>query len=96
MVLSNASWAMTMLVLALCFMPAADVTGKWKGISDTGREIAFDLKADGQKLTGTVAIGQGKEQAISDGKVEGDSISFSMPSLYGGSYVDRQRKARRR
>jgi hypothetical protein len=42
--------------------------------SDSGRTLS-DLKADGQKLTGTVPVDQGNQREISDGKVGGDSIS---------------------
>jgi hypothetical protein len=87
MILSNVSHAMTLLIITLCFSPVADVSGKWIGGADTGREIQLNLKAEGKKLTGTVVVGGGKEQEISDGKIEGDTISFSMPSLYGGSVL---------
>ncbi len=59
---------------------AADVTGKWKANVDTpnGRiEITFDLKADADKLTGTVGSTMG-EQPISEGKIAGDNLSFSV------------------
>jgi len=36
------------------------------------------LKADGDKLTGTVSGMQGRENPISDGKVKGDEISFTV------------------
>jgi opacity protein-like surface antigen len=59
---------------------AADITGKWKANVDTpngGIELTFDLKADAAKLTGTVGSPMG-EQAISDGKVDGDNLSFTV------------------
>lgn len=43
------------------------------------RQTIFTLKADGDKLTGTVSSAMGGgEAAISDGKIAGDEISFSV------------------
>jgi hypothetical protein len=59
---------------------AADVTGKWVmqmpsrqgGTSET----TFEFKAEGTALTGTMASAPGEPTAISEGKVDGDNISF--------------------
>ncbi len=66
------------ILLALASAWAADVTGKWvaqvqgrQGMS----ENTFTFKVEGTTLTGTLATPQG-ETAISDGKVNGDEISF--------------------
>ena len=83
------------LFMACMFMPmawAAEVTGTWKGQADSGTEIVLNLKAEGQSLTGTAALGNGKEQPISNGKVDKDGLSFSMPSLYGGGTVNAKGK----
>lgn len=76
----------TRLALLTCLLSvaawAADVTGKWNaempGRGGDTRKIVFDLKADGATLTGTVSNPQGGETDISDGKVDGDNISFSV------------------
>ena len=58
---------------------AADVTGKWvaqvPGREGQTNETTITLKAEGDKLTGTISGRQG-DTAISDGKVSGDDISF--------------------
>lgn len=59
---------------------AADVTGKWKATSEgpNGQmDIVFDLKADGNKLTGTATTPMG-EMPISEGTVDGDNITFTV------------------
>jgi hypothetical protein len=60
---------------------AADVSGKWvaqvPGREGQTRETTFNLKADGDKLTGTISGRQG-DTPISDGKVSGDDISFTV------------------
>lgn len=58
---------------------AADVAGTWKaqipGRDGTPSETTFTFKVAGATLTGTVTTPRG-ESAISDGKIDGDNISF--------------------
>jgi hypothetical protein len=64
---------------------AADVTGKWVAQVE-GRqgtvENTFNFKVDGTKLTGTMDTGRG-ESEISEGKVDGDVISFVIVRQFG-------------
>ncbi len=61
---------------------AAEITGAWHAEfeSPRGRQrIQFDLKADGDKLTGKTLSrfgGGTRETEIQDGKIEGDTLSF--------------------
>jgi hypothetical protein len=69
---------------------AADVTGKWTaqvpGRGGQTREQTFNLKCDGEKLTGTVS-GQQGDTEISDGKVKGDEVSFNVKMSFQGNDV---------
>jgi len=61
--------------LSLC---AADVAGTWKASVETPNgtfESTFVFKVDGNKLSGTVSSRMG-DAPISDGKVDGDDVSF--------------------
>jgi hypothetical protein len=65
---------------------AADVTGKW--VAETqGRngptQTTFVFKVDGAKLTGTMQGAQGEPAEITEGKVEGDNISFVVVRRFG-------------
>ena len=83
------------LVFAFAAM-AADVTGKWtyeqpgRG-GNPGRPTTITLKADGSTLTGTVPAGGrgggGDPIAISDGKIDGNNISFTVKRDMGGQSV---------
>ena len=70
------------LLVAVSNGLAADVSGKWtaevQGRGGQTRTMTLTLKADGDKLTGTVSGMQGRENPISDGKVNGDEISFTV------------------
>jgi len=65
---------------------AADVSGKWKAEfstpDGTQRVNTFTFKADGGKLTGTVAGGQDETQ-IQNAKINGDEISFTAERPFG-------------
>ena len=68
---------MMMFALTLC---AADVAGTWKASVETPNgtfESTFLFKVDGNKLTGTVT-GRMGEAPISEGKIEGDDVSFNV------------------
>jgi hypothetical protein len=75
---------------------AADVSGKWtyeqpgRG-GNPGRPVTITLKQDGSKLTGSVpGFGRGGGEApppteITNGKVEGDKVSFEVKREMGGN-----------
>ena len=77
-----------MAVLLVMTASAADVSGKWVGQMPTRdgntREATFDLKASGDKLTGTMSGPQGGIE-IKDGKVSGNDISFKVPLEFNGN-----------
>lgn len=70
-----------LVVLTATLMFAADVTGAWKGEvkgpNGESLQLTFNFKQDGAKLTGAVT-GPGGDLPISDGKVDGDKISFAV------------------
>ncbi len=68
-------------VACATFLLAADPTGTWTGDQPgpggNTYPITFKLKADGAKLTGTMG-GEQFEQAIQNGEIHGDDISFTV------------------
>jgi len=59
---------------------AADVTGTWKGEANPngkGQPPNFTFKQDGSSLTGSTQM-RGNSVDISNGKVDGDKISFEV------------------
>src|SRR5205807_10412484 len=86
----------TMLLTALLGIfalaaSAADVTGKWTaevpGRGGNMQTNTFVFKADGSKLTGTLSGGRGGDVEITDGKIDGDNISFVVVRSFGGNTV---------
>ena len=81
------------ILSALTFaLMAADVTGKWTW-EQAGRQggtpttSTLVLKADGAKLTGSLDGGRGGPVDITDGKVDGNTVSFSVKRPMGGNDV---------
>lgn len=84
--------ATTLAALTLAALPtlAADATGKWEAtISGPQGEMAFvfELKADGEALTGTISNEMMGESEIKDGKVSGDEVSFKQQMERGPRVV---------
>jgi hypothetical protein len=61
---------------------AADVTGTWTadavGPDGSSYPLTFTFKQDGTKLTGTVQGPQGDPIDISNGKVDGNNLTFQV------------------
>lgn len=79
------------VVLAVSALAAAgDLTGKWvaqvPGRDGQTNETTFNLKVEGEKLTGTVS-GRRGDMAISDGKIKGDDVSFTTVANFNGNEV---------
>jgi len=89
-------FVMTILLVASCALMAADVSGKWtyeapgRG-GNPGRPTTITLKADGATLTGTVPGGGRPGDTppppteITDGKVDGNKISFTVKREFNGN-----------
>lgn len=85
---------LTLLSCALAFAAfATDVTGKWtyemqgggRGGNGGGPITqTLTLKVDGDKLTGTIS-GRRGETEITDGKIDGDTITFSVVREFNGN-----------
>src|SRR5262245_329172 len=66
---------------------AADVDGTWNGVIQGPMgdlPVTFKFKADGAKLTGSTLGFDGSEVPIQDGKIDGNTITFSVTFDFGG------------
>lgn len=76
------AFAVVAMALTVTTARAADVTGSWTAemTSPDGNsfQLAFTFKQDGDKLTGTVQGPEGDPMDISNGKVDGNKITFDV------------------
>ena len=78
---------LTLAVLLAGPILAADIDGKWTGTIDGGAgpmQLVYNFKADGATLTGSTTGPDGMEIKISNGKIDGNNISFSLNLDFGG------------
>jgi len=78
---------LTIALLLAAPIFAADIDGKWTGTIDGGggpMQVVYNFKADGTTLTGSTVGPDGMEIKISDGKVNGNNISFTLNLDFGG------------
>jgi hypothetical protein len=79
-----------LILVGLVSVYAADITGKWTAAFDSQvgpQKYIFEFKVEGATLTGKAisTIGEATETtAITEGKIEGDSISFVENLKYQG------------
>ena len=76
-----------MLTFATAVLAATDLTGTWRGKMDAGGEAVLHIKADDKAIGGTMLGADGKDHPISDGKLDGDSISFTVATEWQGMPV---------
>jgi hypothetical protein len=77
-----------MLMALFAFVAsAADISGNWKGTAEGPNgaiERTFVFKQDGAKLTGETNSQFTGKSTIADGKVEGDTVSFTITANFQG------------
>ena len=81
-------WILVLMAVFSLAVLAADASGTWKASIETPNgtmENTFTFKVEGDKLTGTVTMGQMGEGAISEGKADGDSVSFAVVREFNGN-----------
>src|SRR5947199_8762395 len=64
---------------------AADVSGTWKGTAEGPNgtiERTFVFKVDGNKLTGETTSSMLGKSTITDGKVDGDNVTFTIDAKF--------------
>ena len=76
--------AVSVLCLMILTAGAADITGTWVAEMTGGpgggeaMKFTFNLKADGSALTGTMSGPRGGDNKITEGKIDGDNVSFAV------------------
>jgi hypothetical protein len=79
--------AVLFLVLGSVTVLAADFNGKWTAQYESPRgtqTLTFDFHVDGAKLTGKITTQRG-DTDISEGKIDGDNISFVQVMNFNGN-----------
>jgi hypothetical protein len=65
---------------------AADINGAWKATAEGpngAMERTFVFKVEGSKVTGETTSSMMGKSTITDGKIDGDNISFNITAKFG-------------
>jgi hypothetical protein len=72
------------VLLLAGFAFSADIDGKWSGtITGMDMTVNFTFKADGKTLSGVHSV-NGQDTAFKDGKIDGNTIAFTVNLDMGG------------
>jgi len=65
------------VLCAVCVVVHAQAgfTGKWEGVTPSGRPLVLDLKVKGDQMTGTLTLGP-RSADITEGKADAKTFSF--------------------
>jgi len=79
---------LALLAMCACAALAADISGNWKATAEGpngSMERTFTFKVDGNKVTGETTSSMLGKSTITDGKLEGDTLTFSITANFGGN-----------
>ena len=74
-------WFLCLIAVFASVASAADISGNWKATADLGGnaiERTFTFKVDGAKLTGETTSSMMGKSTLTDGKVDGDNVTFTI------------------
>lgn len=79
---------MTLAALFASTLLAADISGEWKGTAEGPNgpiERTFVFQQDGTKLTGETTSEFTGKSTVENGKVEGDTVTFTITATFQGN-----------
>src|SRR5215472_14362769 len=74
-------WMLVLLAFCAFTISAADISGTWKATAEGpngAMERTFVFKVDGNKVTGETTSSMMGKSTITDGKVDGDNVTFTI------------------
>ena len=81
---------LVLLVATAFIAAAADISGNWKATADFGGntiERTFVFKVEGTKVTGETTSQLMGKSTITDGKLEGDTLTFTITGRFQDNEV---------
>ena len=58
--------------------------GKWTGVDQNKHPVTLELVVKGEVATGTLSVGPDPVRTLSDGKVQGTTVTFTTPATMNG------------
>ena len=60
------------------------LAGKWTGVDQNKHPVTLELVVKGEVATGTLSVGPDPVRTLSDGKVQGTTVTFMTPATMNG------------
>src|SRR3954452_6353243 len=79
-------WLLILLTVCALTASAADISGNWKATAEGpngSMERKFVFKVEGNKVTGETTSSIMGKSTITDGKVQGDTVTFTITGRFG-------------
>ena len=81
---------LALLIVAAAAAMASDLDGTWKATAEGPQgsmERTFTFKTDGAKVTGETTSQMMGKSPINDGKLDGDTVTFTINIDFGGNQM---------
>ena len=63
------------------------LAGKWTGVDQNNHPVTLELVVKGEEATGTLSVGPDPVKTLADGKVQGTTVTFTIPSMMNGREI---------
>jgi hypothetical protein len=83
-------WLLAIFAAFAITASAADISGNWKATAEGpngAMERTFTFKVDGNKVTGESTSQMMGKSPISEGKIDGDTVTFVLTGKFGDQEV---------
>jgi hypothetical protein len=61
--------------------------GKWTGVDQNKHPVTLELVVTGEEATGTLSVGPDPVKTVANGKVQGTTVTFTIPSMMNGREI---------
>jgi hypothetical protein len=78
--------AVTLLTL-VSLSAQSGLTAKWTGVDQNNHPVTLELVVTGEEATGTLSIGPDPVKTLANGKVQGSTVTFTIPAMMNGREI---------
>jgi hypothetical protein len=75
------------LVAVVSSAAQSGLAGKWTGVDQNKHAVTLELVVKGEEATGTLSVGPDPVKTVTDGKVQGTTVTFTTPSMMNGREI---------
>lgn len=86
----NKPQMMSSVITLLAVVSAAaqsGLAGKWTGVDQNDHPVTLELVVKGEAATGTLSVGPDPMKTVTNGKVQGTTVTFTTPAMMNGREI---------